>query len=108
MCGICGLARAEAEAPIPEQTLARMRQSLAHRGPDGSGVHMADGVGLVHTRLSIIDVGGGQQPLSNEDGTVWVTFNGEIYNFLPLRAMLEQRGHQFRTGSDTEVLVHLY
>jgi len=108
MCGISGVARAEAESPIPEQTLARMRQSLAHRGPDGSGVHVADGVGLVHTRLSIIDVGGGQQPLSNEDGSVWVTFNGEIYNFLPLRAMLEQRGHQFRTGSDTEVLVHLY
>lgn len=108
MCGICGLATADANAPVPESILAKMRRSLAHRGPDGSGVEIADGVGLVHTRLSIIDVGGGRQPLSNEDGSVWVTFNGEIYNYEELRSTLVQRGHRFRTQSDTEILVHLY
>ena len=85
-----------------------MRDVITHRGPDGFGVHCADGVGLGHRRLSIIDVAGGAQPLSNEDGTVWVTFNGEIYNYRELTRALERRGHVFRTHSDTEVLVHAY
>lgn len=85
-----------------------MRDVIAHRGPDGFGAHCADGVGLGHRRLSIIDVEGGAQPLSNEDGSVWVTFNGEIYNYAELTHRLERRGHVFRTHSDTEVLVHAY
>ncbi len=108
MCGICGIARVDTTANITERTMLRMRESLAHRGPDGSGQRVSNGVGLVHTRLSIIDVSTGQQPLSNEDGSVWITFNGEIYNYAELRRDLVARGHQFRTQSDTEVIVHLY
>lgn len=85
-----------------------MREVIAHRGPDGIGKRCAAGVGLGHRRLSIIDVGGGAQPLANEDETIWVTFNGEIYNYADLTRRLEQRGHHFRTRSDTEVLVHAY
>jgi asparagine synthase (glutamine-hydrolysing) len=85
-----------------------MRDVIAHRGPDGFGAHCAAGVGLGHRRLSIIDVEGGAQPLSNEDGTIWVTYNGEIYNYADLTARLVARGHTFRTHSDTEVIVHAY
>jgi asparagine synthase (glutamine-hydrolysing) len=85
-----------------------MAASLAHRGPDADGFFFGEGIGLAHRRLSIVDVATGQQPLSNEDGTVWVVFNGEIYNFPALRAELESHGHQFRTHSDTEVIVHGY
>ena len=85
-----------------------MADSLAHRGPDADGFYFGAGVGLAHRRLSIVDVATGQQPLANEDGTVWVVFNGEIYNFAELRAELEGRGHRFRTHSDTEVIVHGY
>jgi asparagine synthase (glutamine-hydrolysing) len=85
-----------------------MASPLRHRGPDAEGVWSAPGVGLVHRRLSIIDLGGGRQPLGNEDGSIQVVFNGEIYNFRELRRELKEKGHQFRTNSDTEVLVHLY
>jgi asparagine synthase (glutamine-hydrolysing) len=85
-----------------------MMAALRHRGPDGSGVHVTDRVGLAHTRLSIIDLAGGAQPLTNEDGRVVVTYNGEIYNYLELRGQLVDRGHVFRTHSDTETLVHAY
>jgi asparagine synthase (glutamine-hydrolysing) len=85
-----------------------MGQAIAHRGPDGEGFYHDSGLGLAHRRLSIIDLGGGAQPLGNEDGSVQVVFNGEIYNFQELRQRLEARGHRFRTNSDTEVLVHLY
>jgi asparagine synthase (glutamine-hydrolysing) len=85
-----------------------MRDVIAHRGPDGFGAHCAAGVGLGHRRLSIIDVQGGAQPLSNEDGTIWVTYNGEVYNYAELTDRLKARGHVFRTHSDTEVLVHAY
>jgi asparagine synthase (glutamine-hydrolysing) len=85
-----------------------MRDIIAHRGPDGAGMHCDAGVGLAHRRLSIIDVDSGAQPLSNEDGTIWVTYNGEIYNYLELTRRLVDRGHHFRTRSDTEVLVHAY
>jgi asparagine synthase (glutamine-hydrolysing) len=81
---------------------------VAHRGPDGQGIYVDGDVGLAHARLSIIDVGGGRQPMCNEDGTVWITFNGEIFNYVELRAELIARGHVFRTTSDTEVIVHLY
>lgn len=108
MCGICGVAHASSAQPVDEHRLIAMRDMIAHRGPDGVGIHCGGGVGLGHRRLSIIDVQGGAQPLCNEDGTVWVTFNGEIYNYAALTDRLVQRGHKFRTHSDTEVLVHAY
>jgi len=114
MCGIVGFITFKAR-DIPDDGLLRqMRESLSHRGPDDRGEYVRpidDGgpfVYLGHRRLSIIDLGGGHQPLSNEDGTVWVVFNGEIYNFRDLRGELEARGHQFQTHSDTEVIVHSY
>ena len=85
-----------------------MLDIMRHRGPDGSGIHLDGPVGLGHVRLSIIDIEAGKQPLSNEDDTVWVTFNGEIYNFQELRHNLIAKGHRFKTHSDTEVIVHLY
>jgi len=95
------------EAPS-RAVLERMVATLAHRGPDGVGFHLAPPIGLAHTRLSIIDLDGGRQPIHNEDRTVWVVLNGEIFNYIELRADLEHRGHRFYTHSDTEVLVHLY
>lgn len=104
MCGICGMA-----GPVVDRDLVqRMCTSLAHRGPDGEGLYEDTGVVLGHRRLSIIDLATGNQPMANEDGTVWVVYNGEIYNFRELRRELEQRGHRFHSQSDTEVLVHGY
>src|SRR5690348_15352923 len=107
MCGICGVADFTLR-PIAEDVIHAMNQTLQHRGPDDSGVYVAPGVGLGHRRLSIIDVAGGHQPISNEDGTVWVLLNGEIYNYSELRHKLLNRGHRFTTHSDTEAIVHLY
>lgn len=108
MCGFCGIAYADQARPVDLARLRAMRESIAHRGPDGAGLEHWPGVGLAHRRLAIIDVAGGQQPLSNEDGTVWVAFNGEIYNYHELTAQLIRAGHHFKTRSDTEVLVHAY
>ena len=105
MCGIAGIARSDPRG-VDETTLRRMAQALHHRGPDGKGFYAGRRVGLAHARLSIIDLSGGSQPLTNEDGQVIVTFNGEIYNYVELRSELELRGHRFRTRTDTEVLVH--
>jgi asparagine synthase (glutamine-hydrolysing) len=105
MCGICGKF-SPAGVAIPE--LQGMLGALAHRGPDDEGVYVNGRVGLGNRRLSIIDVAGGRQPISNEDETVWIVCNGEIYNYRMLRQGLEQRGHCFKTNSDTEVIVHLY
>ena len=115
MCGIAGAVWNEPDKAVEQATLQRMIDVLRHRGPDGEG-HVsaiaapanAPGVALGHRRLAIIDLAGGKQPLANEDGSVWVVFNGEIYNFRELRRRLEGAGHRFRTHSDTEVLVHLY
>ncbi len=110
MCGICGELTFDG-APVRAETIVSMRDRLEHRGPDASGVFVADDqrVGLGFRRLAIIDVSPlGNQPMSNEDGTVRVVFNGEIYNFQPLRSRLVANGHTFRSQSDTEVLVHLY
>jgi len=104
MCGICGMIGPGADPAI----IQRMNLSLAHRGPDGEGVYQGKGVLLGHRRLSIIDLVTGEQPMTNEDKTVWVVFNGEIYNFQDLRGELQERGHVFATRSDTEVLIHGY
>lgn len=106
MCGICGFFGKH--AALSDHTLDRMNQTLVRRGPDEGGVFHKLGVGLAMRRLSIIDLAGGRQPIQNEDGTVWIVFNGEIYNYRELRTVLLQRGHQFRTHTDTEVIVHLY
>ncbi len=108
MCGIAGVLYTDSSRPVSPGVLEAMGQAIAHRGPDAEGFHREPGLGLIHRRLSIIDLGGGAQPLGNEDGSVQVVFNGEIYNFQELRRRLESRGHVFRTHSDTEVLVHLY
>ena len=108
MCGISGIVDLEAERPIDERALRGMTAILAHRGPDGDGFHIEPGVGLGHRRLSIIDLAGGKQPLYNEDQSVVVTFNGEIFNFMEIEAELVRRGHIFRTRSDTEVIVHAW
>ena len=108
MCGIAGIAAfANAELPTEEQ-LDGMLQRMLYRGPDEGGLEVADGVGIGMRRLSIIDLGGGSQPIYNEDGSIAVVFNGEIYNFKELRKELQNKGHVFETGTDTEVLVHAY
>ncbi len=108
MCGIAGLFSFGAAEPPTKDELARMIGALHHRGPDGSATFVDGPVGLAHARLSIIDLATGWQPIANEDETLQVVFNGEIFNFVELRAALERRGHRFRTHSDTEVIVHLY
>jgi len=107
MCGIAGIAHRDARG-VPLETLARMGAAIQHRGPDGYGFYAGAHVGFAHLRLSIVDLQGGAQPLTNEDGQVVITYNGEVYNHLELRRELEGRGHVFRTRSDTEVLVHAY
>jgi asparagine synthase (glutamine-hydrolysing) len=107
VCGIAGVACSEPQGVSPE-LLARMAAALRHRGPDGYGYYAGARVGLAHVRLSIIDPAGGAQPLGNEDGRILITYNGEVYNYRELREELEAAGHQFRTDSDTEVLVHAY
>jgi asparagine synthase (glutamine-hydrolysing) len=108
MCGFAGKLAPSPQAPIDRALLTAMADTVAHRGPDADGFYVGQGIGLAHRRLSIVDVAAGQQPLANEDGTVWVAFNGEIYNFADLRRDLEACGHRFRTHSDTEVIVHAY
>jgi asparagine synthase (glutamine-hydrolysing) len=108
MCGIAGRFNYDPLRPIDRDVLSAMTDAVAHRGPDAAGYHVAPGIGLGHRRLSIIDLSTGDQPLANENGTVWTVFNGEIYNFADVRAELAARGHRFRTGSDTEVIVHGY
>jgi asparagine synthase (glutamine-hydrolysing) len=108
MCGICGVAWTDEHAPLEQAVLDRMTDVLAHRGPDDRGTWSDRGVALGFRRLAIIDLVAGNQPMSNEDGTVWIVFNGEIYNFQSLRNRLEGLKHTFRTLSDTEAIVHLY
>jgi len=108
MCGITGIVDLKGKREIPRALLSRMNQTQAHRGPDADGLHLEPGVGLGHRRLSIIDLATGQQPLFNEDGSVVVVFNGEIYNYQALIPELTALGHVFRTKSDTEVIVHAW
>ncbi|MSR64383.1 MAG: asparagine synthase (glutamine-hydrolyzing) [Verrucomicrobiae bacterium] len=108
MCGIAGIVNLAAGAPPDERQLRQMLAMIRHRGPDEFGIYLDDAVGLGNARLSIIDLSGGQQPIANEDGTLWIVFNGEIFNYVELRPELEAKGHRFATHSDTEVLLHLY
>jgi asparagine synthase (glutamine-hydrolysing) len=107
MCGICGIVQFDG-APVDRGLLELMTASISHRGPDGSGTYVSHPVGLGHRRLSIIDLEGGAQPIGNEDGSVQVVFNGEIYNYVELRQQLLAKGHTFATRSDTEVIIHGY
>ena len=107
MCGIAGIVRWD-HKPVLEHEIRSMCGAMAHRGPDDEGIYLNGGVALGMRRLSIIDVDNGRQPVSNEDGTVWIVFNGEIYNYQELRRDLQRSGHTFRTASDTETIVHLY
>jgi asparagine synthase (glutamine-hydrolysing) len=108
MCGIAGICNLQGEEPVDEGIIRQMLATIRHRGPDEFGLYLDRSVGLGNARLSIIDLSGGQQPIANEDETLWIVFNGEIFNYLELRPELEARGHRFRTRSDTEVLLHLY
>lgn len=108
MCGIAGIYTGDRWDGRDREPLERMVAALRHRGPDGCGQHFERGIALGHARLSIIDLAGGAQPIHNEDATVWISFNGEIFNYIELRKGLEARGHRFTTQTDTEVLVHLY
>ncbi|HXR17385.1 MAG TPA: asparagine synthase (glutamine-hydrolyzing) [Terriglobales bacterium] len=108
MCGICGQFNFGTQAPVQRRDIEAMAKSIAHRGPDDDGFYISGPLGLGFRRLSIIDLSGGHQPMSDQDETVWVVFNGEIYNFPELRRELEGFGHVFRTNSDTEVIIHGY
>jgi len=108
MCGIAGQFNFQRREPVERETIARMARSIAHRGPDDEGFFISGPVGLGFRRLSIIDLAGGHQPMSDAQETVWVIFNGEIYNYRELRNQLQNKGHQFRTSSDTEVIIHGY
>ena len=109
MCGIAGKLYLDGQRPVERDLIERMLEVIVHRGPDGQGQYVSGPVGLGHRRLSIIDLSDcGTQPMCNEDATVWIAFNGEIYNYLELRKRLIQRGHVFRSATDTEVIIHLY
>src|SRR2546430_4690884 len=108
MCGIVGIVKLNQRETVDAARLTRMRDVLRHRGPDGEGLWIEGPVGLGMRRLAIVDVAGGRQPMANEDGTAWIVYNGEIYNHADLRPGLEQRGHSYRTRSDTETVLHLY
>jgi len=107
MCGITGFVNNSGE-PVDREILEKMNCAIMHRGPDEDGFYIKDNVGLAMRRLSIIDLAGGQQPIRNSDGTKWIVYNGEIYNYQELRRGLIERGHQLYTNSDTEAVVHLY
>jgi asparagine synthase (glutamine-hydrolysing) len=108
MCGICGFANTSDQRPFSRQRLRSMCRTIAHRGPDDEGLHIEPHMALGARRLSILDLAGGHQPLANEDGSIWAAHNGEIYNLPDLTRELEAAGHRFRTGTDTEVIVHAY
>jgi asparagine synthase (glutamine-hydrolysing) len=109
MCGFAGIVHFDTTRHVDLERLRRMRDVLSHRGPDGRGVFLDGHVGLAHRRLAIVDVStAGEQPMTNEDGSVWIAFNGEIYNHAALRPGLEARGHRYRSRCDTETIVHLY
>src|SRR5262245_25635429 len=108
MCGILAVMSFDGQ-PMAKEPLRRMRDAMVHRGPDDAGLYLDGSIALGHRRLSVIDLSpDGHQPMPNEDQTVWLVFNGEIYNYVELRAELLQRGHRFRSKTDSEVIIHLY
>src|SRR3989304_4750075 len=107
MCGICGIVDS-AGRPVDGATLRRLSAAIIHRGPDDEGYFEHAGIGLASRRLAIIDVAGGDQPIYNEERSIAIVYNGESYNYPELRAQLDKKGHQFRTNTDTECVVHLY
>ena len=108
MCGIVGILNLNEPKPIDPESIARMAGSIRHRGPDEFGMFLDSWIGMGNVRLSIIDLNSGTQPISNEDETLWIVYNGEIFNYIELKEGLAQKGHRFKTESDTEVIVHLY
>ena len=108
MCGICGVVYSDREQHVDGDALKKMCDVITHRGPDDEGYYINQQVGLGMRRLSIIDLSTGKQPISNEDGQIWIVFNGEIYNHKDIREELESKGHQFKTKTDTEAIVHAY
>ena len=108
MCGIAGILNFRSSDENALERIRRMVGAMLHRGPDEQGIYLDDQVALGHARLSIIDLAGGVQPIHNEDESLWIVYNGEIYNYIELRADLQARGHRFYTQTDTEVIVHLY
>src|SRR5204863_3698034 len=108
MCGICGQFNFAGDEPVEPEIVRRMTDSIAHRGPDDEGYFFSGPLGLGFRRLSIIDLSGGHQPMSDAEESVWLVFNGEIYNFEELRQQLLAKGHAFRTRSDTETIIHGY
>src|SRR5881394_549890 len=108
MCGIAGMFERSGKRAVAESDMRQMLAMLRHRGPDEFGILLDQECGLGSARLSIIDLSGGSQPIANEDESLWIVFNGEVFNYIELRAELEGRGHRFRTSSDTEVILHLY
>src|SRR5688500_15286430 len=108
MCGIAGLVASDGVRHDDQARAVAMRDVMAYRGPDGAGLYIDTHAVLGHRRLSIVDLAGGHQPLANEDGRIWVTYNGEIYNHSDIRAELESAGHRYKTRSDTETIVHAY
>ncbi len=108
MCGICGIYNAQSGEPISRSTLEQMTHVISHRGPDDRGFYFDGALGLGFTRLSIIDLSSGHQPMCNETGDIWIVFNGEIWNYKQLRKTLVEKGHHFHTNSDTETVIHAY
>ena len=108
MCGICGKLNFDLESRVSPALVKAMADTIVHRGPDDEGFYCSGPVGFGFRRLSIIDLNTGHQPLANEDDSVWIIFNGEIYNYQELTAELVSKGHVFKTKTDTEVIVHLY
>src|SRR5438270_5268230 len=108
MCGICGVFHTDRNQRVSRDAVAGMNRQIVHRGPDDDGFFVEENVGLAMRRLSIIDIQTGHQPISNENGSIWIVFNGEIYNHQDLRKDLTTRGQRYRTHSDTESIVHLY
>ena len=108
MCGIAGIVYDDRCKAVTLHDVRRMSDTLTHRGPDDEGFFLDRNVGLGMRRLKVIDLETGHQPISNEDGSVWIVFNGEIYNYPELRRELEQKGHKFSTNTDTETIVHAY
>ncbi|MCP4633213.1 MAG: asparagine synthase (glutamine-hydrolyzing) [candidate division Zixibacteria bacterium] len=108
MCGICGILNFRKQSIVSQETISKMNDSIAHRGPDDSGTHIDRFIGLGHRRLSIIDIQNGRQPMCNENGRIWITYNGEVYNHEELKKQLMKKDHKFNTNCDTEVIIHAY